>query len=105
VSDHQAAWNPDGKSLAVTRRYLDKRLVCEPQVYLVDPTTTDAQPLIVDPMYTHGAIGWNPAGDQLVVQRYPCTEPDGQPGIWVYDLQTKDLRMVAKNGYIPQWLP
>jgi Tol biopolymer transport system component len=105
VDDHQAAWNPDGKSLAVTRRYLDNRQVCGPQVYLVNPDTGDAQPLVVEGSYSHGAIGWNPAGDQLVMQRFPCMEQNAQPGIWVYDMQGKTLRQVAKNGYVPQWLP
>ncbi len=105
VDDHQAAWNPDGKSLAVTRRYLDNRQVCGPQVYLVNPYTGDAQPLVVEGSYSHGAIGWNPAGDQLVMQRFPCMEQNAQPGIWVYDMLSKTLRQVAKNGYVPQWLP
>jgi Tol biopolymer transport system component len=105
VDDHQAAWNPDGKSLAVTRRYLDNRQVCGPQVYLVNPDTGDAQPLVVEGSYTHGAIGWNPAGDQLVMQRFPCMEQDAQPGIWIYDMRSQTLRQVAKNGYVPQWLP
>ncbi len=105
VSDHQAAWNPDGKSVAITRTYIDRRLPCEPQIYLLDAETAEAQPLVVDGAFIHGAIGWNPAGDQLVMQRYPCMQPDAQPGIWVYNMQSKSLQQVARNGYIPQWVP
>ncbi len=105
VSDHQAAWTPDGKALAITRRYPDQQLTCDPQIYLVNADTSEAQPLVVDPNYAHGAIGWDPSGDQLVMQRYPCTDPNGQPGIWVYDTRSKSLRQVARNGYIPQWIP
>ncbi len=105
VDDHQAAWNPNGKVLAITRRYQDQPATCGAQVYLLNPDTAEAQPLVVDSSYGHGAIGWNPAGDQLVMQRYPCLEQDAQPGIWVYDLATKTLRQVARNGFIPHWLP
>jgi Tol biopolymer transport system component len=105
VSDHQAAWTPDGKALAITRRYNERRLTCDPQIYLISAESAEVQPLVVDANYAHGAIGWNPAGDQLVMQRYPCTDPNGQPGIWIYDMKSKSLRQVAKNGYIPQWVP
>ncbi len=105
VDDHQAAWSPGGKSLAVTRRYLDARPPCGAQVYLVNPDTGDALPLVVEGSYTHGAIGWNPAGDQLVMQRFPCMEQNGQPSIWVYDVASKAFRQVAQNGYLPAWLP
>ncbi len=105
VKDHQIAWNPDGKSLAITREYGDNQLNCQPQVYRLDPATGKTQPLVVDGNYIEGAIGWNPQGDQLVMQRYPCLDPEGQPGIWVYDTQSSALRQVAKNGFVPQWLP
>lgn len=105
VDDHQAAWNPNGKVLAITRRYRDQAIACGAQVYLLNPDTAETQPLVVDGNYGHGAISWNPAGDQLVMQRYPCLEQDAQPGIWVYDMSSKTLRQVANNGFIPQWLP
>lgn len=105
VSDGQPAWTPDGKRLAITRRYLDTRTTRGPQVYLIDLQTNAVQPLVVDPNYIHGAIAWNSAGDQLLMQRYSETESEPQTGIWVYEMQTKALRQIATNGYLPQWLP
>jgi Tol biopolymer transport system component len=105
VADHQSAWSRDGKRLAVTRRYLDRPNTCDPQIYLVNPDSGESQPLVVDGRYLHGAIGWNPAGDQLVFQRHPCTEPDAQPDIWLFDTASNTSQRIARNGYIPRWLP
>jgi Tol biopolymer transport system component len=105
VDDRQAAWTPDGKLLAVTRRYLDESQTAGAQVYLINPDTAEVQPLIKDPQYNHGAIAWDPTGNQLVMQRFPTTNQDGQPSIWVYNMQTKAIREIATNAYLPQWIP
>lgn len=105
VDDRQAAWTPDGKKLAITRRYIERPTPCGPQVYLLDPENGSAEPLVPDPNFVQGAISWNPAGDQLLMQRWACTETDAQPGIWILDMQTKKLQQVAHNGYLPQWVP
>ena len=105
VDDRQAAWLPDGKSLAVTRTYVNNPTQCSPQVYLVDLQTLKAQSLTADTSYTDGAISWDPAGDELVMQRWQCIVDGAQPGIWVYNLKTKALQQIATNGYLPQWVP
>jgi Tol biopolymer transport system component len=109
VEDRQAAWYPDGSKLVVARRYLDRRSTQGTQVVVVDLATMQAVTLINDPLYNHGALSWSPSGNALVMQRFPfaAESPDGsqQPGIWVYDIEAKTLRQVAKNGYLPQWLP
>ncbi len=105
ADDPAAAWNPDGVHLAVMRRYMDARTTPASQVYELDARTGDAVPLVVDPQYAHGALSWSPDGAQLLMQRYPLNVPNGQTGIWTYDLQDKQLSQVADNGFFPQWLP
>ena len=105
IDDRQAAWLPDGKHIAVTRQYLDERGTQGAQIYLIDLDTGSAQPLVLDDQYNHAAISWDPAGQQLVMQRFPYFGDNPQPGLWVYDLQTKALREIAENGFLPQWLP
>ncbi len=106
TDDTAALWNPDGQHLVVMRRYIDDpRATPEAQVYEVDATTGEARPLVVDPMYAHGYLSWRPDGGQLLMQRYPFDDPNGQTGIWVYDAASKALRQVAHNGFFPQWLP
>jgi Tol biopolymer transport system component len=103
VEDRSAAWRPDGSQIALTRRYFG--VTQGAQVYLIDPVNDDEQPLVYDPQYNHGAVSWDAKGDQLVMQRYPLFGDNPVPGIWVYDIQTKSLRHIAKNGYLPKWLP
>jgi Tol biopolymer transport system component len=105
VADHQSAWSRDGKRLAVTRRYLDKPNTCDPQIYLVNPDSGEGQPLVVEGRYLHGAVSWNPAGDQLAFQRYPCTEPEAQPDIWLFDIASNTSQRIGRNGYMPRWMP
>ena len=105
VDDRQAAWSPDGKHLAVTRQYLDESQTPGAQVYLVNPDTAETQPLVEDPQFNHGAIAWDPSGEQLVMQRFPSLSQNGQPTIWIYNVQTKAIQQIATNAYLPQWLP
>jgi Tol biopolymer transport system component len=105
INDEQAAWTPDHKHLAVTRRYLSQNATAGTQIYLVDPQTTEGQPLVVDPNYNHAAISWDPSGQRLVMQRYPIFEQNAQPTIWVYDMRTKSLNLIVRDAYVPKWLP
>ncbi len=105
TDDPVTVWNPDGIHLAVMRRYFDDRATNGSQVYEVDTTTGDAVPLVIDPDYVHGYLSWSPDGGQLLMQRFPLMEPNGQTGIWVYEGSSKRLTKVAENGFFPQWLP
>jgi Tol biopolymer transport system component len=103
VEDRGAAWKPDGTQIAVTRRYFGKSQGA--QIYLINPDSGDEQQLVFDTNYNHGAVSWSPAGDQLVMQRYPLFATNPVPGIWVYDIETKSIAHIGKNGYLPKWLP
>jgi len=105
TDDSAASWNPDGAHLIVMRRYLDDRETQYAQAYQIDVVTGEAQPIVVDPQYAHGALSWSPDGGRLLMQRYPFMQPDGQTGIWIYAAQSKTLIQVAQNGFFPQWLP
>lgn len=106
VDDRVAVWNPDGKHLAVMRRYLDSRATEQAQIYQVDAATGESQPLVVDPNYAQGAISWSPDGSRLLFQRYPAyPTPKAETSIWIYDAASKSLTQVASDGFFPQWLP
>ena len=103
--DGQASWRPDGKQVAITRKYMDEDITPGRQLFLVDPDSGVGTPLISDPNYNQGAISWDPAGEQLVIQRFPYGDAEAQPGIWVYNLREKAITHIARNGFLPQWLP
>ena len=107
--DTFAVWRPDGEMLAITRR--DETFARGEQVYLVDPVTGNSEQLTDDPRYLNGYVRWDPAGTQLLFQRFPLLDenmrPDnnGRPEIWTLDLTTGALTQVAINGFIPRWVP
>ena len=104
VEDLVAAFHPDGQRVAVTRRYLDSNYTEGTQVYLVDLTTMEAEPLIVDPDYIHGFIRWSGDGSLLLMQRYQLNSNRNEIEIWMYELQTGELSQLLNNGFAPQFL-
>ncbi len=97
------AWHPDGKRIAFTRQYMSgARATRGQQVYLADVQTGEITPLILDDNYNNGALYWNRAGTQLVVQRTPFG--GGLPQIWLYSLETGELKMLTENAFLPRWL-
>lgn len=108
-NDALSVWRPDGQMLAIARR--DENFARGEQVYLVDPVTADVQRLTDDPRYLNGYFWWDPAGTQLVIQRFPLLDenmrPDnnGRPEIWTLDLASGELTHIATNGFIPRWVP
>lgn len=106
VDDTSVAWHPDGRHLAVMRRYMnDDRTTEKYQVYEIDRVTGESRPLLVAPDYAHGYLSWSADGLQLLMQRFPWTRPDALPGIWIFDTRSGTVTQVAENGYLPRWLP
>ncbi len=111
VDDTQIAWNPDGRHLAVARRYTDERETRTRQLALIDTETGESRDLIFDPRYFNGFFSWNPQGSELVIQRFPEMtaegefNPAGRPEIWTYNLADEALTQVAENAYLPNWVP
>jgi Tol biopolymer transport system component len=104
IDDALAVWSPDGTRLALARRYLDSRYTAGRQIYLLDLTSGDVTPLVVDPAYNHAGLHWDSAGRRLVFQRFALTEPDALPEVWVYDLDTGALIHVADDAFLPAWV-
>ncbi len=110
VDDERGVWRPDGQAIAVARRYLDNRYTQGRQIYLIDVDGGNAAPLVVDPAYYHGFFAWDPAGRQLVIQRFPQAASQNQaaeirPEIWVFDVGDNGLIQVANNAFQPRWVP
>jgi Tol biopolymer transport system component len=111
VDDTQAVWNPDGRHLAIARRYTDERATRTRQIVLLDTETGATEDLIFDVRYFNGFFSWDPQGAQLVIQRFPEMTTDGEfnssgrPEVWTYHLVDETLLQVAQNAYLPQWVP
>jgi dipeptidyl aminopeptidase/acylaminoacyl peptidase len=105
ANDRSAAWSPDGKTLVVARQPADGSPSSGAQLYLIDPDTGDAKVLLEDQQYNHAAVSYDATGRWLVMQRLEQFATEPEPGIWVYSFDTKTMRLIAKNGYLPQWVP
>lgn len=108
IDDTAAVWHPNGRDLAIARRYMDDRHTRGAQLHLLDSTTGASRPLVVDADYTHGAFSWDATGTQLVYQRSPVALADGTagiPAVWVYDQATGETIRVAHDAFLPQWVP
>ena len=111
IDDATTAWNPEGRYLALARRYLDDRYTRTRQLYLLDSETGDVEPLVTEERFFNGFFSWDPQGEQLVIQRFPeltiTGEPnsDGRPEVWTYDMESGELTFVAENAYFPRWVP
>lgn len=111
IDDTMAAWHPNGRDLAIARRYVDERFTRGPQIYLLDSETGEAEPLVVDPAYVNGFFSWSPTGDQIVLQRFQTLDAQGNPTqnarteVWVYNRTTDALVRVAVDAFLPHWVP
>lgn len=111
LQDERVQWHPDGDQLAIARRYHDDRYTRGYQVYLLNVDDLSAEPLTQDERYANGFFFFDPTGDQLVIQRFPELNADGQPNtegrpeIWTYSLTADELTQVAVNAFHPRWVP
>jgi dipeptidyl aminopeptidase/acylaminoacyl peptidase len=107
IDDTAAEWHPNGQSVVVERRYTDDRYTRGYQLYSVDVATSAVTPLIVDDAYNHGFFAFNSTGSHLLLQRFPFAPPEGgntTPQVWVYDMATGALSLIADNAFHPRWV-
>ena len=104
-NDVELAWLPDSRRLIVTRRPPTISTMQGAQLHLLDLATGDATPLVTDPDYSNGQVAVSPNGAQLAFQRFALGQSGARPQIWLYDLTTGALRLLANNATLPRWLP
>lgn len=103
LEDGQAAFHPNGNTVAVTRRYLDERYTQGSQLYLIDLATDAVTPLVVDASYNHAALNWHPSENWLLYQRNALDDVS-QIEIWLLDATTGKTTMIENDGYMPKFL-
>lgn len=109
VDDGRALWRPNGASLAVARR--DPSVIRGYQIVEMDPATGDIRRLTTDPRYSSMFFWWDPAGSQLVLQRFPELDEqmqlnlDGRPEIWTLDVDSGAMALIVEDGMLPRWVP
>ena len=112
TDDVNARWNPNGQTVALARRYTDKRWTAGHQLYLRSANDEDQAlaPILHDERYSTSYFRWNQTGQRLVMQRLPLSGGNGVdrrqrvPEIWIYDFESGDSSKIAENAYVPQWV-
>lgn len=102
VDDSAPAWSPDGNSIAVARGVA--RTAVGRQLYVVRAGGGEARALTSDPGGQHIRPRWSPDGTRLLYQRFPIPD-DGLPELWLIDVTTGEMQLLAKPGLAPEWLP
>ncbi|MFN8449857.1 MAG: Ig-like domain-containing protein [Anaerolineae bacterium] len=109
IWDHWAEWSPDGKTLAIARENTNTRDGA--QVILLDTITGETRSVTDDARYTNMFFRWDPTGTALVAQRVPELDANGQPNprilpeIWTLNVVNGEQKLIAANGFLPQWVP
>ncbi|MGB7337419.1 MAG: hypothetical protein WBC91_00895 [Phototrophicaceae bacterium] len=110
TDDIAVEWHPDGQSVTVGRRFTDDRWTRGYQLFEIDADTGESSELVYDEAYGHYFFIWDNLGEQLLMQRLPLFDEDGnlnnlaRPEIWVLDAASGDLTRIAESGYFPRWV-
>lgn len=110
TDDQQTAWSPDGRYIALGRRYWDERYTIGAQIYLLDMQDRSVSPLIVDPGYSNSMFVWDARGENLALQRFAQLQPtDPRYGtntteVWTYSLESRRLVKIDENARNPKWV-
>lgn len=102
VEDSVPAWSPDGNWIAFGRRFPGTS--AGRQLWLMRPDGSEARALTEDLAINHGPPFWSPDGRYLLFQRFALDEQDGEPGIWLIDIETDLVSELIPIGMQPAWL-
>ena len=108
--DVAAQISPDGRTVAIARRYTDSRWTQGHQVYVRDLSAPaeDWRAVAYDPAYNTSYFRWDAAGERLVMQRFPlygdaASGEPAKPEVWIHDLASGESRKIIADAYLPQW--
>ena len=107
--DVAAQFSPDGRTVAIARRYTDARWTQGHQLYIRAAEGADWQALAYDPQYNTSYFRWDKSGERLVTQRFPffvdsASGVPARPEVWIHDLATGESRKIVADAYLPKWV-
>lgn len=102
VDDSNAAYSPDGEWITFGRKVA--RTNTGRQLWLMRQDGSEAKALTDDLMLQHGPPSWSENGRFLLHQQANLTDPNPQPAIWQYDLETSEMSQLLPSGWFPNWL-
>jgi TolB protein len=97
------AWSPDGAWLALAMRPVTG--VMGKQLWLFHPDGTGGIQISDDLLINYASYHWDPAGQKLVFQQAQLGSSDAKPEVAVWDQKTGKIMTLAKDAFLPQWIP
>lgn len=103
--DQTGIWSPDGEWLAFRRRFIStEEFGTGSHVMLYNRESGEVVQVTTEPDYTSSSVAWSPDGSQLVFQRYELRTADFLPEVWLFDVETRELRLLAVDAANADWL-
>ena len=75
------------------------------QLWLVTMNGEVLRKITEDLTYNYSSYQWNIDHSRLLFQRFPIGQSEGQPEIWVWNVESDSFSKIASNAARPQWLP
>jgi Tol biopolymer transport system component len=106
LEDVAPAYSPDGKWIALARKYLDTaHWTPGRQVWVMGPDGKQARQLTDNPYYNHYDFSWSPDSKWLAYVRFDETSLTQPPEIWMVEMESTQTQKLVTGGYSPRWIP
>jgi Tol biopolymer transport system component len=106
VEDVEAAYSPDGSSIAFTRKFLDtERWSQGRQVWIMGADGSNPHALTDEPDYNHYDLAWSRDGSELAYVRFNQVKISDPPELWMASLEGNPPVQLVIGGYSPTWIP
>ncbi|MEM7344688.1 MAG: Ig-like domain-containing protein [Chloroflexota bacterium] len=103
VEDGSPAWSPDGSWVAVMRKTAGSAM--GKQLWIMRADGSDARPLTNDEDLHYALPAWSPDGQSIAFQRISLKELGARPSLWLLDLESEQIQLLAELGSRPVWMP
>lgn len=106
VEDAEAAYSPDGGSIAFARKFLDAaRWTLGRQLWIMKSDGTDAHAITDEADYNHYDLAWSRDALRLAYVRFDESKPFNPPELWIINADGSNALQLVIGGYSPIWIP
>lgn len=99
----QPRYSPDAQWIAVSLRPVNA--TSTKALWVLNLNGEEINLVANQQAVTYTSYHWRPFGNQLIYQSLDTGSADFQSGIWLWDEDTDQTRLIIENGVRPVWLP